>query len=224
MLIIAVHQSSADGWAAHGVHTQRVRPTELLARDFDPLLTQLDAGRFSAVWIDLLEPRLFTGAGRYVRVWAKLRVLIGVATRAGLPVAIAGCRHKAWQSDQIRHLREEGCLTESLHRWCALGVRVAPHATTPSSVATTILSRPQLPSHPCQCGEAIEHTFGLDRAHEPCQRGLRAIAERAVVVELVRRLGLVVATPRRRGSHPGSSSTPDLLKFISYDVSSNTCV
>ena len=206
VLVISMHVASTLAWQEHGATVLRVRPAELLHRDFDMVLSRVASHDIHAVWVDILEARLFAGGQERAKlVWRKLRILIEAAVRARVPICIAGCRHKAWAHPDVVSLREDRTLLESKHRWCHFGVRLSPDAVAPSGVTVTTLSLPQLPPHPCCCPSSCEHVFDLDKGHEAHRRKLRGPAEQRFLSCLIASLGLVSGE-----ASPKTSITPDL--------------
>ena len=151
VLIIGVHQATFTAWRTCGTQPVRIRPTELLHRDYDMVLTQLQRREHAALWIDILEARLFAGEERSTRVWSKLHTMIDAAVRLNIPVAVAGVRHKAWMHPAVVKLREDRILTESRHRWCHFDIKMSPGQQHPSCVCCTVLSHPAMANHHCQC-------------------------------------------------------------------------
>ena len=195
----------ANLWSTTSTHPSR--GVAALHRDYDMVLTQLQRREHAALWIDILEARLFAGEERSVRIWSKLRTMIDAAVRLNIPVAVAGVRHKAWMHPAVVKLREDHIVTESRHRWCHFGIKLSPGQQHPSCVCCTVLSHPAMANHRCQCPPDTEHIFDLDKAHGDNRRKLRGDAEARFHQKLIASLGLVL------GPSPGTSSAPDSMSL-----------
>ena len=57
----------------------KLRPLELLRDGFDDALYRLKQSEFSAVWVDLSDPRQFAGQARTFQVCNRLQMVTGMA-------------------------------------------------------------------------------------------------------------------------------------------------
>ena len=176
-------------WESLGCTTRRLRPAELLSRDFDALLTQFANHDFQVMWVDLVPPQRFAPSSRLNAVWSKLRILLQNALRSNLYCCFAGVRKSSWSYPAIQQLAQDRLLYQSSHRWCHFGIRLSPDSSCPSAVCLKVLSSVKLPNHSCTCQSGQEHCFDLDELKQtPSRAHLRATAEgkacRAVLTAL----------------------------------------
>ena len=175
-------------WEHFNCTTSRLRPIELLSRDFDSIVTQIHNGVFQILWVDMVPQNRFAPATRFEAVWSRFRILLQAALRSNLTCLIAGVRKTAWDNPLVDKLVKDNLLFFSTHRWCHFGITVSPGADAPSSVMARMMCNIKLPNHSCKCTSGKEHCFDIDSS-QPGRAQLRGKAEHQFSVALLTALG-----------------------------------
>ena len=189
VLILSIFQTACMTWEHFKCTTSRLRPVELLSRDFDSIVTQLHNGSFKILWVDMVPQNRFAPSTRFEAVWNRFRIILQAALRANMTCFIAGVRKTAWDHPLVDRLVKDNLLFFSMHRWCHFGVTVSPGATTPSSVVSRMMCNIKLPNHSCRCPSGQEHCFDIDSS-QPGRAQLRGKAEHQFCVALLTALGV----------------------------------
>ena len=224
MLIVSVFATACFMWETLGCTSHRVRPVELLSRDFDPLIQQIQNGKYQILWVDMVPQIHFAPAARFNAVWNRFRTVLQSCLRAQMSCFLAGVRKSAWTHPAVEQLKADQILFHSTHRWCHFGITLAPGSTVPSSVNMHLLSSVKLPNHPCQCGSHVVHEFDIDSSH-PNRAQLRAKAEKEFGISLLTALGAVSAGKTEQLSQ--ESEMPTDFKHSessdNHDMASRAC-
>ena len=175
-----------------GCTSHRIRPVELLSRDFDPLIQQIQDGKYQILWVDMVPQIHFAPATRFNAVWSRFRTILQSCLRAQISCFLAGVRKSAWTHPAVEQLKADQILFHSVHRWCHFGITLSPGSTVPSSVNMHMLSSMRLPNHTCKCGSHVVHEFDIDSSY-PNRAHLRAQAEKEFGISLLTTLGAVSA-------------------------------
>ena len=192
VLLITLYHSTMTAFLENGWEPMRLRPLELLRDNYDDALFRLKNSEYQAMWIDLAEPRQFSGHSRMPQVCARLAILVQWAERKEVPVIFSACRRIAWQHAAIESLLQSRYFHVSYQNWCAYGVKVAPGVAA-SAVKHKMLSTIPLPSAECACPRGLEHTHDLDINRGPGSARIRASAEHQVLSKVVATLGKLTA-------------------------------
>ena len=105
VLVLAVHQAHADAWTAAGCRASRYQPRELLARDFDAVVTEIQRGRFRVLWVDVCAAERFVGSkSKSQKVWGRLAVLVRQCRLAGMAIALAATRASCFAEEHVVQL------------------------------------------------------------------------------------------------------------------------
>lgn len=192
MLIISVFATACFMWESLGCTSHRIRPVELLSRDFDPLIQQIQDGKYQILWVDMVPQIHFAPATRFNAVWSRFRTILQSCLRAQVSCFLAGVRKSAWTHPAVEQLKADQILFHSVHRWCHFGITLSPGSTVPSSVNMHMLSSMKLPNHACKCGSHVVHEFDIDSSY-PNRAHLRAQAEKEFGISLLTTLGAVSA-------------------------------
>lgn len=176
-------------WEHFKCTTSRLRPIELLSRDFDSMITQIHNGSFQVLWVDMVPQNRFAPSTRFDAVWSRFRILLQAALRSNMTCFIAGVRKTAWDHRLVDKLVKDNLLFFSTHRWCHFGITVSPGAETPSSVMSRMMCNIKLPNHSCKCHGGQEHSFDIDCSH-PGRAQLRGKAECSFSIALLTALGV----------------------------------
>ena len=174
------------------LHFASCSPVELLVRDFDPLIQQIQSGKYQVLWVDMVPQLHFAPAARFNAVWNRFRTVLQSCLRAQMSCFLAGVRKSAWTHPAVEQLKADKILFHSMHRWCHFGITLAPGATVPSSVNMHLLSSMKLPNHTCKCGSHVVHEFDIGSS-QPNRAHLRANAEKEFSISLLSALGAASA-------------------------------
>lgn len=189
VLIVSIFATACQTWESLGCTTHRVRPVELLTRDFDPLIMQVQSGAYQVLWVDMVPQINFAPSARFNAVWNRFRTLLQQAIRAQVLCMLAGVRKSAWTYPAVEQLKADQILYHSMHRWCHFGITLAPGSEEPSSVNMHLLSSVKITNHSCKCPDRTNHCFDIDSS-QPNRAHLRASAERRFCVKLLTALGV----------------------------------
>ena len=92
VLLVTLFHSTVSAFRDAGWEPMKLRPLELLRDGFDDALYRLKQSEFSAVWVDLSDPRQFAGQARTFQVCNRLQILCTWAERQSVPMFFAAVR------------------------------------------------------------------------------------------------------------------------------------
>ena len=176
-------------WEHFKCTTSRLRPVELLSRDFDSIVTQIHNGSFQILWVDMVPQNRFAPSTKFEAVWNRFRVLLQAALRSNMTCFVAGVRKTAWDHPLVDKLVKDNLLFFSTHRWCHFGITMSPGASTPSSVMIRMMCNVKLPNHSCKCPGGQEHCFDIDSS-QPGRAQMRGKAENQFSIAFLTALGV----------------------------------